>query len=75
MSKSSRRQQTNSNHTDDDLRSQVQFCAESGQIWLHEHRMLLVHVDAQATLREELIETLGMDRARGLISRMGSTPS
>ena len=49
MSKRSRRQQTNSNHTDDDLHSQVQFCAESGQIWLHEHRMLLVHVDAQAT--------------------------
>ncbi len=55
----------------DDLRTQVHFCAETGQIWLHEHRMLLVHAEAQATLREELIETLGMDRARGLLTRMG----
>ena len=34
-----------------DLRSQVHFCAETGQIWLHEHRMLLVHAEAQALLR------------------------
>jgi DNA-binding NtrC family response regulator len=33
--------------------------------------MLLVHAEAQATLRKELIDTLGMDRARGLLTRMG----
>ena len=55
----------------DDLRGQVHFCADTGQIWLHEHRMILVHAEAQATLRRELIETLGMDRARGIITRMG----
>jgi DNA-binding NtrC family response regulator len=55
----------------DDLRSRVHFCAETGQIWLHEHRMLLVHADAQASLRAELIDTLGMDRAQGLLTRMG----
>lgn len=55
----------------DDLRSQVRFCAETGQIWLHEHRMLLVHAEAQASLRKELIDTLGMDRAQGLLTRMG----
>jgi DNA-binding NtrC family response regulator len=49
----------------------VHFCAETGQIWLHEHRMLLVHAEAQATLRKELIDTLGMERARGLLTRMG----
>ena len=38
-----------------DLRSQVHFCAETGHIWLHEHRMLLVHADAQASLRKELV--------------------
>ena len=55
----------------DDLRARVHFCAETGQIWLHEHRMLLVHAEAQAMLRKELIDTLGMDRARGLLTRMG----
>ncbi len=71
MSVRNKPQQNNLSSDSDDLRSQVQFCTESGQIWLHEHRMLLVHVEAQATLREELIDTLGMDRARGLLSRMG----
>jgi len=54
----------------DDLRSAVHF-SESGQIWLHEHRMLLVHAEAQASLRRELIDTLGMTRAQGLFTRMG----
>ena len=58
-------------NTSEDLRARVHFCAETGQIWLHEHRMLLVHAEAQATLRNELIETLGMDRARDLLTRMG----
>jgi DNA-binding NtrC family response regulator len=56
---------------DDDLRARVHFCPETGQIWLHEHRMLLVHAEAQASLRKELIDTLGMDRAQGLLTRMG----
>ncbi|MGZ6142492.1 MAG: sigma 54-interacting transcriptional regulator, partial [Myxococcales bacterium] len=55
----------------DDLRARVHFDAETGQIWLHEHRMLLVHAEAQAALRKELIDTLGMHRAQGLITRMG----
>ena len=55
----------------DDLRARVHFCPETGQIWLHEHRMLLVHAEAQALLRKELIDSLGMERARGLLTRMG----
>ena len=55
----------------DDLRTRVQFSPENGQIWLHEHRMLMVHAESQATMREELIESLGMDRAQGLLFRMG----
>ncbi|MEO8125323.1 MAG: sigma-54-dependent Fis family transcriptional regulator, partial [Burkholderiales bacterium] len=35
------------------------------------HRMLLVHAEAQALLRKELIDTLGLERARGLLTRMG----
>ncbi len=49
----------------------VRFCPETGQIWLHENRMLLVHAEAQALLRRELIDTLGMERAQGLLMRMG----
>ncbi|MCM2358981.1 MAG: sigma 54-interacting transcriptional regulator [Geobacteraceae bacterium] len=57
--------------TSSDLRGLVHFCAETGQIWLHEHRMLLVHAEAQGGMRRELIDTLGMERARGLLIRMG----
>jgi len=54
----------------DDLRSRLHF-SENGQIWLYEQRMLLVHAEAQASLRRELIDTLGMSRAQGLFTRMG----
>lgn len=57
--------------TGGDLRARLHFCAESGHIWLHEHRMLLVHAEAQGTLRRELIDTLGMERVAGLLTRMG----
>lgn len=60
-----------SSYSSDGLRSRLRFCSETGQIWLHEHRMLLIHADTFGQLRRELIETLGMDRARGLIMRMG----
>jgi hypothetical protein len=33
--------------------------------------MLLIHAEAQASLRKELVDTLGMDRAQGLFTRMG----
>jgi len=57
--------------TGDEVRAQVHFCPRTGQIWLHEHRMLLVHAEAQGLLRKELIDSLGMERARGLLTRMG----
>jgi DNA-binding NtrC family response regulator/predicted hydrocarbon binding protein len=47
------------------------FHNEAGQIWLHEQRMLLVHAEAMASLRKELVDTLGMERARGVFMRMG----
>jgi two-component system, NtrC family, response regulator HydG len=56
-----------------DLRARVHFSAETGQIWLHEHRMLLVHAEAMASLRKELIDTLGTERAKGVLLRMGYT--
>jgi len=71
MTKPRRVESTAWDTTNSDLRARLHFCADTGQIWLHEHRMLLVHSEAQATLRWELIETLGMDRARGFLARMG----
>lgn len=53
------------------LRAKLRFSRENGQIWLHEHRMLLVHADSHSHMRRELIETLGMERARGLFMRLG----
>ena len=54
-----------------DLISRLRFSISDGRIWLDEHRMLLVHAQALGSLRRELIQSLGMDVARGLFTRMG----
>ena len=51
--------------------SLLRFNASSGHIWLDEQRMLLLHTRALAALRKELLDTLGVERARGLLVRMG----
>ena len=55
----------------DDLIERIHFDAREGRIWLDDQRMLLMHVSAQGVLRQELIETLGVERARGLLTRVG----
>ena len=54
-----------------DLRSLLRFAAEDGLIWLGEHRMLLLHAGAMAELRKELIESVGREQARRILTRMG----
>ncbi|MCK6392445.1 sigma-54-dependent Fis family transcriptional regulator [Zoogloea sp.] len=54
-----------------DLRSLVHFCAEKGLIWLGESRMILMHAAALAELRKELINSVGIDQARRILTRMG----
>ncbi|MGB1563495.1 MAG: sigma 54-interacting transcriptional regulator [Sinimarinibacterium flocculans] len=54
-----------------DLISRLHFSPEDGHIWLHDQRMLLLHASALGVLRRELIESLGLDSARGLLTRMG----
>ena len=54
-----------------DLVSRIHFAPQQGRIWLEDQRMLLLHVSALGVLRRELIESLGMERARGLITRIG----
>jgi two-component system, NtrC family, response regulator HydG len=54
-----------------DLLGRLRFSTTDGRIWLEEQRMLLIHAQALGSLRRELIENLGMDIARGLLTRMG----
>lgn len=57
--------------TREDLIRRVHFDPREGRIWLDDQRMLLLHTSALGVLRQELIETLGVEAARGLITRMG----
>ena len=56
---------------DSDLRNLVRFCADKGLIWLDENRMLLMHTAALSALRKELIDSVGIDQARRILTRMG----
>ena len=54
-----------------DLMARLHFSTGDGRIWLDQHRMLLVHAKALGWMRREMIESLGIDVARGLFTRMG----
>lgn len=54
-----------------ELRTRLRFRPDSGEIWLDEQRMIMVHAEAMGELRRELMETLGRQRARGVLTRMG----
>jgi DNA-binding NtrC family response regulator len=47
------------------------FSPGDGRIWLQDQRMVLLHTDALGALRRELVDTLGVDKARGLFTRAG----
>ncbi|MCC5857321.1 MAG: sigma 54-interacting transcriptional regulator [Ectothiorhodospiraceae bacterium] len=54
-----------------ELASRLHLSFRSGHISLEGQRMVLLHTSALASLRRELVETLGMHRARGVLTRMG----
>ena len=54
-----------------DLMARLHFSTSDGRIWLDDQRMLLIHAKALGLLRRELIESLGIDAARGFMTRMG----
>lgn len=56
---------------DADLRRLVHFSASDGRIWLAGHRMLLLHVEALAGLRRELMQTIGIEQTRRVLKRAG----
>jgi DNA-binding NtrC family response regulator len=55
----------------DDVRDLLRFELEEGRIWMAEERMVLLRSSELQALRRELIDSLGMDRAKGLLIRMG----
>lgn len=54
-----------------DLQSKLKFSFDTGEIWLGENRMMLMHVGAMGAFRNEIIQSLGVERARGLLVRLG----
>ncbi len=54
-----------------DLRELLRFEAREGRIWLGEERMILLGSSEMRALRRELIETLGVERAKTALMRMG----
>lgn len=54
-----------------DLAKRLRFAPQQGRIWLDDQRMMLMHVSSLGALRQELIESLDKETARGLITRIG----
>jgi two-component system, NtrC family, response regulator HydG len=54
-----------------DLAARLRFAPGNGEIWLDDRRMVLMHNSSLAALRRELIETLGIEKTRGILTRMG----
>ncbi|WP_137819650.1 sigma-54-dependent Fis family transcriptional regulator [Pseudomonas sp. 2FG] len=54
-----------------DLTECLLFSPGDGRIWLNGARMLLMHSSGLGALRRELIESMGLARARGIMLRTG----
>ncbi|NQD93045.1 sigma-54-dependent Fis family transcriptional regulator [Pseudomonas sp. CrR25] len=54
-----------------DLAAQIRFLDGEGKIWLNEQRMLLLQSAAMGSFRHELVQMLGVERAKGLFLRLG----
>ena len=57
----------------DDLTQSLYFSPGDGRIWLNGQRMQLLHTASLGALRRELFESLGQDKVRGLLTRVGYT--
>ncbi|GAA6142856.1 sigma-54-dependent Fis family transcriptional regulator [Hydrogenophaga sp. 5NK40-0174] len=55
----------------DSLASHLHFSPDQGHIQLFDQRMLLVHANSFARLRADMLESLGWDAAKSLLSRWG----
>ena len=57
--------------TKEDINECLFFSPGDGRIWLQDQRVVLLHTEALGALRRELIDSLGVARARGFFTRMG----
>src|SRR5690554_502672 len=55
-----------------DLTDQIQFQSQEGKIWFGEQRMLLMHLSAMAAFRREVVNSMGIERAKGFFMRLRS---
>ncbi|HAT29609.1 MAG TPA: sigma-54-dependent Fis family transcriptional regulator [Janthinobacterium sp.] len=55
----------------DDLTQSLHFSPGDGRIWLNGQRMQLIHTASLGELRRELIDSLGIESARGVLTRVG----
>ena len=55
----------------DDLAKSLHFSPGDGRIWLNGQRMQLMHTSSIGDLRRELMTSLGIEKTRGLLSRVG----
>ncbi|HYD71123.1 sigma 54-interacting transcriptional regulator [Azospirillum sp.] len=54
-----------------DLAERLYFNPSDGRIWLDDRRMILLHSDAFGTLRRQLIDMIGVEATRGVLTRIG----
>ena len=54
-----------------DLIERIQFDRETGHIWLDESQMLLLDATVFSDMRKVMVETLGMNGARAVLTRIG----
>lgn len=54
-----------------DLAATLHFSPETGHIWLAGRRMVLMHEDSMGLLRREVVDAIGLDRARAAFTRQG----
>lgn len=55
----------------EDITQSLHFSPGDGRIWLNGQRMQLLHMSSLGSLRRELIESIGAERTRGLLTRVG----
>lgn len=54
-----------------DIAARLRFAPQDGRIWLDDERAVLLRASVFAALRRELLESLGVDKARALLTRIG----
>jgi two-component system response regulator HydG len=63
--------QSTKSPTLEDLAHCVLFTPGDGRIWMNDQRMILMHASALGAVRRELLETIGHQRSRALLTRVG----